>query len=210
MADKSEKTVVEEVSKVVESAKELQDSAASLISRTTLEEDALRQRSLSLDSTIRRLRSSIASLLHHGQLDSKEADKLEEELYRASYVLSEGDASAFIPIPSKSHGAFHFYWRFLSMFLGPINVRATRKDVKLKVKEEYNSFRVCFYLYCNAKWFLNCGYLFYLLKVSASDSLLQYKAIPSWGPALSVEGTLESEPTFLLSYVQQSGWSQIA
>lgn len=28
------------------------------------------------------------------------------------------------------------------MFLGPINVRATRKDVKLKVKEEYNSFRV--------------------------------------------------------------------
>ncbi|KAL7230193.1 hypothetical protein ACSBR2_008663 [Camellia fascicularis] len=135
MADKSEKTVVEEVSKVVESAKELQDSAASLISRTTHEEDALRQRSLSLDSTIRRLRSSVASLLHHGQLDSKEADKLEEELYRASYVLSEGDASAFIPIPSKSHG------RFLSMFLGPINVRATRKDVKLKVKEEYNSFR---------------------------------------------------------------------
>lgn len=29
------------------------------------------------------------------------------------------------------------------MFLGPINVRATKKDVKLKVKEEYNSFRVC-------------------------------------------------------------------
>ena len=32
------------------------------------------------------------------------------------------------------------------MFLGPINVRATRKDVKLKVKEEYNNFRVCIYL----------------------------------------------------------------
>lgn len=28
------------------------------------------------------------------------------------------------------------------MFLGPINVRATRKDVQLKVKEEYNSYRV--------------------------------------------------------------------
>ncbi|PKI69491.1 hypothetical protein CRG98_010124 [Punica granatum] len=27
------------------------------------------------------------------------------------------------------------------MFLGPINVRATRKDVQLKVKEEYNSYR---------------------------------------------------------------------
>jgi hypothetical protein len=28
------------------------------------------------------------------------------------------------------------------MFLGPINVRASRKDVQLKVKEEYNSYRV--------------------------------------------------------------------
>lgn len=31
---------------------------------------------------------------------------------------------------------------FLRMFLGPINVRASRKDVQLKVKEEYNSYRV--------------------------------------------------------------------
>ena len=30
------------------------------------------------------------------------------------------------------------------MFLGPINVHATRKDVQLKVKEEYNSYRVRF------------------------------------------------------------------
>lgn len=29
------------------------------------------------------------------------------------------------------------------MFLGPINVRASKKDVQLKVKEEYNSYRVC-------------------------------------------------------------------
>jgi hypothetical protein len=35
---------------------------------------------------------------------------------------------------------------FLKMFLGPINVRASHKDVQLKVKEEYNSYRVCFYL----------------------------------------------------------------
>lgn len=28
------------------------------------------------------------------------------------------------------------------MFLGPINVRASKKDVQLKVKEEYNSYRV--------------------------------------------------------------------
>lgn len=33
-------------------------------------------------------------------------------------------------------------WRFLRMFLGPINVKASRKDVQLKVKEEYNAYRV--------------------------------------------------------------------
>lgn len=32
--------------------------------------------------------------------------------------------------------------KFLRMFLGPINVRANRKDLKLKVKEEYNNIRV--------------------------------------------------------------------
>ncbi|KAL6527024.1 hypothetical protein OROGR_016114 [Orobanche gracilis] len=110
-----------EVSKLVEQAKELQEAAASLISRTSHEEDALRQRVASLDSRIKSLRSSINN------------DKLEEELIRAGYVLSEGDAAAYLP--SKSHG------RFLRMFLGPINVKANRKDVQLKVKEEYNNFR---------------------------------------------------------------------
>lgn len=31
---------------------------------------------------------------------------------------------------------------FLSTLLGPVNVRAPRNDVRLKVKEEYNSYRV--------------------------------------------------------------------
>ncbi|EYU45355.1 hypothetical protein ABFS82_06G011600 [Erythranthe guttata] len=114
-----------EVSRLVEEAKELQETASSLISRTSLEEDALRQRVASLDSRIKSLRSSLRS--------SGNSDKLEEELVRARYILSEGDAATFLP--SKSHG------RFLRMFLGPINVRANRKDVKLKVKEEYNNVR---------------------------------------------------------------------
>ncbi|CAA3001491.1 transmembrane 120 homolog [Olea europaea subsp. europaea] len=111
-----------DVSRLVEQAKEIQDSAASLISRTTLEEDALRRRLASLDAHINSLRNS------------KHADeKLEEELIKVRYILSEGDAAAFLP--SKSHG------KFLRMFLGPINVRANRKDLKLKVKEEYNNIR---------------------------------------------------------------------
>ena len=37
-----------------------------------------------------------------------------------------------------------FIGKFLKMFLGPINVRAMRKDVQLKVKEEYNKRKVSF------------------------------------------------------------------
>lgn len=38
--------------------------------------------------------------------------------------------------------SFVFIGQFLKRFLGPINVRAIRKDVQLKVKEEYNSYKV--------------------------------------------------------------------
>ncbi|KAG6400747.1 hypothetical protein SASPL_137589 [Salvia splendens] len=113
------------ISSLTEQAKELQDTTSSLISRTSREEDALRQRVAALDARISSLRSSLRG--------SKDFDKLDEELTRVRYILSEGDAAAFLP--SKSHG------RFLRMFLGPINVRANRKDVQLKVKEEYNNFR---------------------------------------------------------------------
>ncbi|KAG6384074.1 hypothetical protein SASPL_135149 [Salvia splendens] len=113
------------ISSLTEQAKELQETASSLISRTSREEDALRQRVAALDARISSLRSSLRG--------SKDFDKLDEELTRVRYILSEGDAASFLP--SKSHG------RFLRMFLGPINVRANRKDVQLKVKEEYNNFR---------------------------------------------------------------------
>jgi hypothetical protein len=131
--DSSEITVVEQVSRVVELAKELQESAASVISRNLEEESSLRQRAIALSSNVKLLFSSITSSVSKGNLNPKEAEKLEEELYRTRNLLSEGDAAAFLP--SKPHG------RFLRMFLGPINVRAVRKDVQLKVKQEYNSFR---------------------------------------------------------------------
>ncbi|XP_031096056.1 transmembrane protein 120 homolog [Ipomoea triloba] len=119
----------EEVPRLVEQAKELQDAAGALISRTARDEESLRKRAASLDAHIQSLRSSIRSM----KLDSLQAEKWEEELIKARYILSEGDAAAYLP--SKSHG------QFLRMFLGPVNVRANRKDVQLKVKEEYNSFR---------------------------------------------------------------------
>ncbi|KAL3612863.1 hypothetical protein D5086_003883, partial [Populus alba] len=62
-----------------------------------------------------------------------EPHMLEEDLQKARCIIADGDASSFLP--SKPQG------RFLKMFLGPINVRASRKDVQFKVKEEYNSYR---------------------------------------------------------------------
>ncbi|KAJ0682264.1 hypothetical protein HanRHA438_Chr16g0769161 [Helianthus annuus] len=128
-----ERNAGEEVCRLVEQSKELQESASALISRNSQEDASLRQRALALDSNIKMLRSFIDSSVKKGNLDSKRAEKLSEELSRASYALSEGDAATFLPC--KSHG------RFLRMFLGPINVRANRKDIQLKVKEEYYSFR---------------------------------------------------------------------
>lgn len=39
-------------------------------------------------------------------------------------------------------GEFYVAGGFLRMFLGPINVRSSSKDIQLKVKEEYNAYRV--------------------------------------------------------------------
>eukprot|EP00262_Sarcandra_glabra_P001066 TRINITY_DN11065_c0_g1_i1.p1 TRINITY_DN11065_c0_g1~~TRINITY_DN11065_c0_g1_i1.p1 ORF type:complete len:368 (-),score=38.91 TRINITY_DN11065_c0_g1_i1:33-1136(-) len=128
-----QRNFIEECSRVVELAKELQDSASSLLSRTWSEEQALRQRAVTLESNIRNLQSSIESAAKNGDVNLRDAEKMEEELCRARCVISEGDVSSFLP--SKVHG------RFLKMFLGPINVRAPRKDVQLKVKEEYNNYR---------------------------------------------------------------------
>ncbi|XP_010276209.1 PREDICTED: transmembrane protein 120 homolog [Nelumbo nucifera] len=131
--ENSRRKLMEEVSGVAELVRELQDSASSLISKTFNEEQALRQRTLTLDSNIKKLRSSIDSAVKKSLLDPKEAEKLGEELDRARCILTDGDASFFLP--SKAKGTF------LKMFLGPVNVRANGKDVQLKVKEEYNSYR---------------------------------------------------------------------
>ncbi|XP_008810311.1 transmembrane protein 120 homolog [Phoenix dactylifera] len=125
----------EEAARLAEQARELQDAAAALLSKTWNEEQALRLRALALESELKRLRSSVdsAAKKNPAALDQKIAGKIDEELCRARCLVSDGDVSSLLP--SKDHG------RFLKMFLGPVNVRATRKEVQLKVKEEYNSYR---------------------------------------------------------------------
>jgi hypothetical protein len=123
-------SLLEESVRAAEQARELQDAAAALMSRTWADEQSLRQRTLAIDSDLKRLESVSKK---NRSLDPKLKEKIEEELYRARCILTDGDTAALLP--SKAHG------RFLKMFLGPINVRATRKEVQLKVKEEYNSYK---------------------------------------------------------------------
>ncbi|KAJ4917125.1 TMPIT-like protein [Raphanus sativus] len=123
--------VEEEVRRMVEQVKELHDTATSFVSSSSHEELSLRKRSSAVDASINRLHSTL--LLSDKHLDPKLFDKLEEDLQRARCMLADGDTSSFLP--SKPQG------RFVTMFLGPVNVRASRKDIQLKVKEEYNSYR---------------------------------------------------------------------
>ncbi|KAL0684383.1 hypothetical protein Bca4012_051231 [Brassica carinata] len=122
--------VEEEVKRMLEEVKELHDSAASFISSSSHQELTLRQKATSVEASLRRLHSTLAS---DKSLDPKLVEKLEEDLHRARCMLADGDLSSFLP--SKPQG------RFVRMFLGPVNVRASRKDIQLKVKEEYNSYR---------------------------------------------------------------------
>lgn len=78
--EQSAGNIEEQVSGVVEQARELQEAASSHISRTSIEEQSLRQRALCLDSDIRRLRSLIDSLLRSKILDPKSADKVTPHL----------------------------------------------------------------------------------------------------------------------------------
>ena len=68
--------IEEEVQKVVEQAKEVQEVASSLISKSLKEEKDLQQRALSLDASITKLGRSISSLTRDGQIDSRLAEKV--------------------------------------------------------------------------------------------------------------------------------------
>nr|CAD1820711.1 unnamed protein product [Ananas comosus var. bracteatus] len=132
MGDASAVALLEEAARAAERARELQDAAAALLSAAAADEQRFRGRALALDSDLRRLCSSRLAATA-AAVDPEIADRIDEELDRARCLISDGDVATILP--SKAHG------RFLKMFLGPVNVRAARKEVQLKVKQEYNSYR---------------------------------------------------------------------
>eukprot|EP00252_Welwitschia_mirabilis_P006381 TRINITY_DN1724_c0_g1_i1.p1 TRINITY_DN1724_c0_g1~~TRINITY_DN1724_c0_g1_i1.p1 ORF type:complete len:372 (+),score=50.49 TRINITY_DN1724_c0_g1_i1:203-1318(+) len=133
MEDTQNKDLVEQISVLFEQAKSLQNEASAFTCRIRLEEERLGQRAVTLESDIKRLRSALSCAVKKGNISPLNAEKLEEELYRARCMVTDGDVAGLTP--TKVHGSF------LKHFLGPTNVRALRKDVRLKVKEEYNDYR---------------------------------------------------------------------
>ena len=74
--EQSETQIMEEVGRVVEQAKELQEAAASFISSSSKEEQNLRQRAVALDISISKLRCSVNSLVFDRCIDPKLAEKV--------------------------------------------------------------------------------------------------------------------------------------
>lgn len=71
-----ESELLREASRVLERAKELQDSASSLISKTKSEEQSLCHRALALDSEIGRLKRSTGAAAKAGAIDYRTADQV--------------------------------------------------------------------------------------------------------------------------------------
>ncbi|KAH9560190.1 hypothetical protein CY35_06G093900 [Sphagnum magellanicum] len=123
----------EGVSKVLERGRLLQEEASSLTTRWTREADLLSQQAVALLSDITSLKADINNASEKDDITQPVAQKLEEELYKLQKMMYDGDTASLLP--SKANGYF------LRMLLGSVNVRATRKDGRYKVKEEYNAYR---------------------------------------------------------------------
>ncbi|KAL2652114.1 hypothetical protein R1flu_020242 [Riccia fluitans] len=157
----------ERVAALLERCKVLQDMAATHVARVKYDSQALSQQVTSVVADIKSVRAFINSA--HDHINPRVSEKLEVDLFRARSMIYEGDAASLLP--AKPNGYF------LTTFLGPVNVRGPRNDVRLKVKEEYNSYRdrtaLLFWLQLYQAWLL----FFYtslalrenILRVNGSD-----------------------------------------
>ncbi|KAK6919892.1 Ion channel TACAN/TMEM120B [Dillenia turbinata] len=71
---------------------------------------------------INKLRSSISSAIKQHSHNSKEAEKLNDKLFRAKCILRNGNTTTFLP--RKNHDGF------LKMFLGSINILSVNSQAE--------------------------------------------------------------------------------
>eukprot|EP00271_Cylindrocystis_brebissonii_P014543 TRINITY_DN35904_c0_g1_i1.p1 TRINITY_DN35904_c0_g1~~TRINITY_DN35904_c0_g1_i1.p1 ORF type:complete len:402 (+),score=97.52 TRINITY_DN35904_c0_g1_i1:166-1371(+) len=123
------------VKRLMEQGKGLQETATKYSGRLKTEGDALGEQAIALEKEIKSVLKQVNVAVEREEISSESADKLEGELMQARGMVYEGDLAALLP--HKANG-----W-FLGLFLGHVNVKSARKDVRFKVKEEYNSYRDC-------------------------------------------------------------------
>ncbi|XP_024397659.1 uncharacterized protein [Physcomitrium patens] len=128
-----EESIEDRVASLAKSCRSLKEAASAHSSRWQHEADTLSKQAINHVSTLKKLQVDVGSASEKDEIDQQTADKLEEELYRARTMLYNGEVSSLLP--AKANGVF------LRMLLGPTNVRATLKDGRYKVKEEYNAYR---------------------------------------------------------------------
>eukprot|EP00270_Netrium_digitus_P015587 TRINITY_DN5483_c0_g1_i2.p1 TRINITY_DN5483_c0_g1~~TRINITY_DN5483_c0_g1_i2.p1 ORF type:complete len:381 (+),score=128.45 TRINITY_DN5483_c0_g1_i2:439-1581(+) len=139
MAEHSEKLsevgerLSQAVKELVERCNGLKDTAEKYSGRLKTEGDALGEQATRLEKDIKQQLKELNASAEKEEISSNLFSELEEELYRARGMVYEGDVAALLP--HKANG-----W-YLGLFLGPVNVRSVRKDIRFKVKEEYNSYR---------------------------------------------------------------------
>ncbi|CAK9876332.1 unnamed protein product [Sphagnum jensenii] len=128
-----QKEVEDRLGQLLERWKPLRDAASLHNVKWQRDADALAHQAAALLADVDDLQSVVASASDKEDIAHQTAQKLEDELNKVRTMMYDGDI-AFL-LPAKNNGYF------LQALLGPVNVRATRKDSRYKVKEEYNAYR---------------------------------------------------------------------
>ncbi|KAH8961791.1 hypothetical protein BDL97_05G067800 [Sphagnum fallax] len=128
-----QKEMEDRLGQLLERWKPLRDAASLHNVKWQHDADALAHQAAALLADVDDLQSVVASASDKEDIAHQSAQKLEDELNKVRTMMYDGDI-AFL-LPAKNNGYF------LQALLGPVNVRATRKDSRYKVKEEYNAYR---------------------------------------------------------------------
>nr|XP_024385292.1 transmembrane protein 120 homolog isoform X2 [Physcomitrium patens] len=137
-----EESIADRVASLVESCRLLKDAASAHSTRWQHETDALSKQAVTHVNTLKKLQGDVSSASEKDDINQQTTDKVffisVESPWRRNFTkhglcfTMETWQLYFLPRPTVF---------FLRMLLGPANVRATRKDSRYKVKEEYNAYR---------------------------------------------------------------------
>ncbi|KAG0568013.1 hypothetical protein M758_7G176600 [Ceratodon purpureus] len=126
-------SVSERVARLAKECRALQETVSLHTVRWHADSDVLSKQAVALVASMKELVRDVYGASERKEISQYVAEKLVDELSKVRTMLYDGDVASLLP--AKANGFF------LRVLLGPANVRATRKDGRYKVKEEYNAYR---------------------------------------------------------------------